>query len=49
MHDRAVGNENAEVGNGSLRPLLEPFGDEGLVLGVAVVVLAVLCLFGRPA
>src|ERR1022692_228565 len=45
-HDLAVGNQNAEVGDGSLRPLLEPFGDQFLVLGVDGIKLSV---FGRTA
>ena len=45
-HDLAVGNQNAEVRDGSLRPLLEPFGDQFLVLGVDGIELSV---FGRTA
>ena len=41
VYDLAVGHENAEVRDGSLGPLLEPFGNQGLVAGIAVIVLAV--------
>ena len=40
-HDLAVGNQNAEVRDGSLRPFLESVGDQLLMLGIDGIELSV--------